>query len=611
MKKILLLLIALVFAGLAGQAQGYTLSVYGNVWNVNANALSPVPGHPVTITINDSINGGVFFYENTVFTDESGFYEEFITIPPSMAYGMVQTMTYDSCLGQNQYNYAQWGLGTVLPSLDFYLCGTIISGCENYFFYYNVDSATVLFEGYLMNGQAADSYEWDFGDGTFGSGQTVSHTYQPDPNGMGIYMVSLTTTVADSMGTTCTYTSWQEVWIGNPWPGDCFNYFYFEQSDSTTFTFTGEAYQSNGTISGETEYFWDFGDGTSGTGQTITHYFQANPAGFYTVCLETRTLMADGDTCIAFSCQDIWTVQPGFPIFGYVYVLNNMFADQAIVRLMTLDTLGQGVTEVANVVLDSSGFYMFPNVPMYNSRLYFVQAELTEGSVYYGDYIPTYHYNAMSWEYALPVMPFLNWTADVFLVPSSVLNYGSGMITGLVTELETRGYLEDVQVVLLDENMKPLRYTRSTPGGTFSFENLPMGTYVIHAEILGVHTNPATVTLTEGQPELGVEIQVTGDEANIVYGVKEKMINLEGVSEVYPNPVTSASRIDISMKKSAEVRISIYNQTGMLMGEVERNLPAGTQSLALSTGSLPGGLYVVRIMTADGDLVSRRMIKVQ
>jgi hypothetical protein len=412
-------------------------------------------------------------------------------------------------------------------------------------------------------------------------------------------------------GTTCTYTSWQEVWIGNPWPGDCFNYFYFEQSDSTTFTFTGEAYLNNGTFSGDTEYFWDFGDGTTATGQTVTHYFQPNPADYYTVCLETITIMADGDTCTAYSCQEIWLVQPGFSIFGSVYVLNNMFADEGIVRLMTLDTLGLGVTEVDSFMLDSSGFYYFDNIPMYNSRLYFVQAELTEGSAYYGDYIPTYHYNAMSWEYALPVLPFYNWTADIFLVPSSVLNSGNGVISGIVTELETRASLENVQVVLLDADLKPLQYTRSGVDGMFSFTNLPMGTYILHAEIMGIHTNQATVTLTEGQPEIGVEVQVTGEEANVVFGIGEKKISIEKVSEVYPNPVTSASRIEISLKKSATVKISIFNQAGLHMADFDRNLPAGPQSITLSTESLPAGLYLLRIMTADGDLVSRRMMKVQ
>ena len=44
--------------------------------------------------------------------------------------------------------------------------------------------------------------------------------------------------------------------------------------------------------------------------------------------------------------------------------------------------------------------------------------------------------------------------------------------------------------------MNPIYYVRSDAQGNFTFDNLPYGTYVIHAEIMGIHTNQAT-----GDPE--------------------------------------------------------------------------------------------------------------
>jgi PKD repeat protein len=656
-------------------------------------------------------------------------------------------------------------------------------GCENYFNWYPTDpsGSTISFEGYLMNGQQAYSYDWDFGDGTIGSGQFVTHTYEIPPNGNSIFMVSLTTTVPDSSGATCTYTSWQEVWLytqpdcyayyyyfpdsmdvrtihfqdmsytangglptswywdfgdstfstlqnpvhtyadsgyyfvcltiadsmgnctntyceeiytgiippPNPcesyimpynqygltvelqgwtmsqYPTDytwefgdgvtgtgefvthtyanpgiymvslytidttgcswmsylelwidstyqgCSNYFFYEQTDSTTFTFTGEAYLNNGTTTDDVIYSWDFGDGTYGTGQTITHYFQPNPAGIYSVCLTTYMMMANNDTCVATSCQDVWMVQPSFSIYGHVYLQNNLVADYAYVHLMTMDTLWQNVIEVGTVTLDSSGFYSFPNVPMYNSRVYYIQAELTEGSAHYGEYLPTYHQSALNWESADPVLPLMNWPADIFMIPGTLLNSGNGTITGTVNNLGARGMMEDVEVVLMDGQMNPYYYIRSDEQGNFSFDNLPYGTYILHAEIMGIHTNQATVILTEGQPEVSVEIQVAGGEANVVFGIHEQKSAIEKVGDIYPNPVNSNSMIEISMKEPTMVELSTYNQLGQIVMAKGHQLSAGTHSIRLITSDLKPGLYLLRITTTEGDLVTRRFVKNQ
>jgi len=864
MKKILSLLTVVLLTGFAIQAQNYTLQIAGFVYQIENNNMVPVPNHEVMISI-DSTNTG-WNYASTVMTDESGYYEDVVTPPSGVTYGYVQTMTFDSCIGDYQYNRQFFALGTTLVNMDFFLCGTVtycqamfyyynspadpyaynfvnistgeytdvlwdfgdsitsteenpvhifagpgiytvcltISGpddcnstycepvyvgnngwgCENYFTWYLTDPAgfTVAFEGFLFNGQQALSYEWDFGDGNTGSGQAVTHTYEIPPNGNAIFMVSLTTTVPDSNGTVCTYTSWQEVWLypqpecfayfyyfpdstdmltlhfqdmsytpngnmpdswfwdfgdgntsilqnpvhtyadsgyyyvcltitdsigsctntyceevfagiipppygcesfimpynqygltvefqgwtmsqypteftwefgdgvtgtgefvthtyANPgiyivnlftidetgcawesalevWvdtimPGGCSNYFFYEQTDSLTFTFTGEAYLNNGTTSDETSFWWDFGDGTTGFGQTITHNFQQNPTGVYTVCLNTIMMLPDGDSCFATSCQEIWLVQPSFSIYGHIYLENNQVADYADVFLMTMDTLWQNVVEVAATTLDSAGFYSFGNVPMYNSRIYFVLAELTEASAYFGEYLPTYYISALNWESAMPILPLMNWPADIYMIPGTTLSPGNGTITGTVTNLGTRGNMEDVEIVIMDSQMTPYYYIRSDEQGNFAFTDIPYGTYVIHAEIMGIHTNQATVTLSEGQPEVAIEIQVSAGEANVVFGVNEQKITIEKAGNIYPNPVTDNSRIEISLKEPTPVEFSIYNQVGQLAVAKGELLSSGTNTVIVNTRGLQPGLYLLRITTAKGDLVTRRFIKAQ
>jgi PKD repeat protein len=867
MKNIFLTLLTGLFISLSVFAQNYTLLVSGNVSVVSGNLILPVPDQAVNIMI-DSTNSG-YTYQNTVFTDQSGYYEDIISIPGNFGYGYVFVSTYDSCLGQYQHQGQFFQPGTTITGMDFYLCnvppnpcqamfyfylldpvdpytyqfvdqsggnysqvtwsfgdstfsneanpihtypgpgtyyacltisdglecsstycefvypGGGTNGCENYFVYTysNYDPFTLTFEGFLLNGQYAQSYWWDFGDGTSDAGQTVTHTFPSGQGTNGVYMVGLTTMVMDSINDSCFYTSYQEVWIQNqqgcnayfsyfpdsmnvqtihfldmsydpngtppdswywefgdgtssslqnpvhtyadtgyytvcltiadsmgqctstfcdevytgyppppsgcesfilplnmygltvdfegytlsqyetqytwefgdgvtatgqfvshtyPYPGmfvttlqtvdatgctfqtfteiwvdslnqGCSNYFTYEQNDSLTFTFSGYIYMNNGMIYPDSNsvFSWDFGDGTTGTGQTVTHYFQENPAGGYNVCLTTTAILPDGSSCSAVYCEWIMLVMPSFNIFGYVYLENNLVADQGIVHLMTLDTLGQNVYEVASTFIDSMGFYSFPDVPMYNRCLYYIQAELTEGSQYFGLYLPTYFESALTWEEATPWLPLMNWPANIFMIGASQMESGNGAISGVVSELGTRGYMNDVEIVLMDADKNPLEYLRSDGQGSFTFEGLAMGTYVIHAELMGIHTTQAQVTLSADQPEANVEVLVSGNEANIVFGMPEQKSVIDQVSEIYPNPVNNDAKLDITVIKPVRLSISIVGQTGQVMDLREFSLNTGSHNIKIDTGMLPVGLYLLRITTGQGDAVCRRFMKIQ
>jgi PKD repeat protein len=862
MKRFILSLLAGLFVSFAAFAQNYTITITGQVMIVQQNTITPVANQAVIITI-DSVGSG-FSYENTVYTGELGYYEDVVAIPGFNGYAFVQTMTYDSCLGYNQYNYQVIAPGTTVTPMDFYLCNYVYpecqasfyfyqadptnpygfmfenystgsftecfwdfgdstysyetnpdhtfpgegtynvcltisdgadcnstycalvvvgggnTGCENYFYYYLNDAYTVTFEGYLYNGGEAYSYIWDFGDGTYGDGQTTTHIYTPQ--GMAVYMVGLTTIIMDpNMNDSCFYTSYQEVWLQNypgcnayftyysdytnpatvnfqdmsygpngqspdawywefgdgtvsdtqnpvhtyadtgfytvcltiytndscsstyceeiytgiiPPPsgcesfilplnmygltvdfegytvsqyptdytwefgdgvtatgqyvshtypaagmynvtlqtvdatgcyfqtftqiwldstntGGCNTMFTYEQTDTTSFTFYGYIYYNNGMIYPDSTavYSWDFGDGTAGTGQTITHYFQENPAGGYNVCLTTTSVTPDGSACTATYCENISLVIPYFNVFGYVYLENNTVADAAVVHLMSMDSTWQGVVEVQSVGIDNNGFYNFENLPLYNSRMYFIQAELTDGSAYFGQYLPTYHINALNWESANPILPLNNWTADVFMIAGSPVEGGSGSITGVVSNLGARSSMIGVEVVLMDSENNPLIYSRSDEQGNFTFDNLALGTYVIHAEIMGIHTIQAEVTLSEQDPAASVEVQVSGGEANVVFGIPEQHIALENISEIYPNPVNDNSRIDISVKTASKIEVSIISITGQ---EVKTNglaLDKGTYSYQLETVSLPEGMYMVRIISEQGDMMTKKFMK--
>jgi PKD repeat protein len=295
MKKTLLTLLTGLFISLAAMAQNYTVTVYGTVSMVFGNSISPVPDQEVIITIDSSSTG--FFYQNTVLTDETGYYEDVVEIPGFSGYEMVRTMTLDSCLGQYLYNVQAIIPGATLIPMDFLLCNTITPDCQSMFIFYQqnpIDPYTFIFMDVSMGNYTG--LTWDFGDSTYSTDPNPVHTFP----GEGTYYVCLTITD----GAECNSTYCEIITIGGGWFG-CENYFLYYNSNNDPYTMSFEGYLYN--TQQALYYSWDFGDGTTGNGQSVTHSYNPQGAGMYMVGLTTMSLDSSGmDTCIYTSYQEVW-----------------------------------------------------------------------------------------------------------------------------------------------------------------------------------------------------------------------------------------------------------------------------------------------------------------
>lgn len=146
----------------------------------------------------------------------------------------------------------------------------------------------------VTGGTEPYTYQWDFGDGSTGQGQTLDHTY----GAIGDYTISVTAT--DSAGTAVTAAQV----IGITLPVEPLTA-TLTAIETTPLTFTLDA-----TISGGTEPYtaaWDFGDGTSGSGISVQHTFVAG--GTYTVVLTVTD--ANGET--AANQQQVTAVEAETP----------------------------------------------------------------------------------------------------------------------------------------------------------------------------------------------------------------------------------------------------------------------------------------------------------
>ena len=157
------------------------------------------------------------------------------------------------------------------------------------------------------------SYEWNFGDGTTGTGVTVQHSYSQN----GIYTVTLT--VTDDDGATDTDEATKTVENQGPVAAftesahtvDTDEKIYFDASDS---------YDPDGTI---VSYVWDFGDGTTATGITASHAYAEN--GSYTV-----TLTVEDNDGATDSASDTKTVVNKPPVASFTESAHTVDIDETI-----------------------------------------------------------------------------------------------------------------------------------------------------------------------------------------------------------------------------------------------------------------------------------------
>jgi PKD repeat protein len=174
-------------------------------------------------------------------------------------------------------------------------------------------------------GRTIVSYQWNFGDGTTGSGQTTSHAFPT------IATYNVTLTVVDDTGARGTVTQGVTIGTGTN-PTAAFTF-------SPTGALPGQQIFFNASTSRAApgssirSYAWTFGDGTSDNGISPTHTYPA--AGAYVVTLTvtddvgrigqaTQTITIGSDLPTAS-----FTVTPAAPVRGTPVILNGS-ASQAV-----------------------------------------------------------------------------------------------------------------------------------------------------------------------------------------------------------------------------------------------------------------------------------------
>jgi PKD repeat protein len=439
---------------------------------------------------------------------------------------------------------------------------------------------------------------WDFGDGNFSSEENPAHIYAE----AGDYQVCLSISEADSLhpcydiycqllsiqGDTICVASFS--YVLDSMPGNPNTYYFFDQSTGIM-----------------DSWYWEFGDGNNSFEQNPVHQYA--DSGQYQVCL-TVSNSSHPNLCSDTYCTEIIT--PAYLNFGGLvwageYPLNNpVFSnDTGIVSLYRLS--GNELQYIQSKIFFENGYYWFTGIL---PGVFVLKVGLTNYSTSFSKYIPTYYGDQVNWDAAhLINLTGNSYDMHIHMVPSATLPAGPGAINGYIT-FQGVGPASDqqVDVILSDEYNNPLISTIPDPTGAFEFNGLPLGTYLIKADLAGRPSEAQAITLSSSSPIISL-IQLVISESGF-YDIEETSKNPFTSIKIYPIPAMDWINVEVESDRYISGHILVYDILGKTVLERGTAFHEGRQHLRLNISTLPQGVYMLHIQSSNDSLPAiRKFVK--
>lgn len=355
---------------------------------------------------------------------------------------------------------------------------------------------------------------------------------------------------------------------------DPLNYFFIDES-------MGESIVS---------WYWDFGDGSTSPDRNPEHLF--SEPGIYDVTLTVTDHPNQ---------QDITNTiikKVGVGMREYFDFGGHAFAGYFPVDIGTayLYKIEEDVfIPIDTTEFDTLGCYFFRELIEGD---YKVKTFPSTSSVNAGEYLPTYYGDVLLWTKAKTIhLDETGWEYDISMIPNYEYSNGNGGIDGIVTLDGVKDpHLEDIAVILFNEEDNCLTYIKSNSEGVFEFTGLSYGTYKVMAEVPGMFTYPASITLSEETPNVE-DIKIVVYDEEIAYGIGDDIgTKIAGLGELYPNPARTYTNLEFNLLESGYVQIFILNQAGQVANKYSINCTTGNHILQINTAGLSAGMYRVMVL---------------
>lgn len=480
-------------------------------------------------------------------------------------------------------------------TISYQPCATAISAIVN-----TQNNGQVTFTATTPANTPNMTYVWTYGDGNVDTTQnnSITHTYAYSAN----FYVQMR---AHNSTNTCYYNNHITVGVLNGCGRADFT--YNAQTLNTMF------YNASTYVSGYSpSYLWDFGDGGTSTFHSPNHTYGS--AGNYNVSLITA--WHDSTNNVTY-CRDTVTKTVtvsnpyAYNISGSIVTDSNLNIAQVYrVWLIVYDSTLQTLTAIDTLTITNSAGnrstpYTFTNV---SPGTYRVKAKLMNAQAQNTGYVPTYHDSALLWNNASLIYHTTNGSIYKYIhMQHGTPTTGPGFIGGSVNQGANKGTangIPDMPVYLVDMNGTLLQYVETDATGSYSFSNIPTGTYKVYPEELNYTTTPATVTLTSTSTSLGnIYFERSHAQKTITplpTGINN--IDRDNTFALYPNPASQTVTVNWNGKHTANIIITDITGKHILTNRIAAN---NTKQIDIST--LTKGLYFVTV-ECNGQKITQKLL---
>lgn len=309
------------------------------------------------------------------------------------------------------------------------------------------------------------------------------------------------------------------------------------------------------------------------------------------------------DGCTGAECFNFSNDNQLYVSIVFADSLDDISAEIFIIRYDTAQ--GGMLTAIDTVLTNADGYVYITGLP---AGEYLVKAALLPGSNMYDQYLPTYYAPALFWNEATPVRLLGNYTDNSYVHINMIQGQnpgGPGFIGGLVsqganlqsgvgTPENSDEPMTGAQVILRTTDGTPVAARRTGTDGTFTFDGLPWGSYIVSTDLPGIDPQHQTVTIGPDQPS------VTGLAFTVKITTSTTAALLSGAQplRLRPNPAT-----DRVMLEAPEGLFELILTDGQ--GRQVRRVQVQGPNVEIDVLSLPAGLYFIHLQNGRYSAASK------
>lgn len=446
----------------------------------------------------------------------------------------------------------------------------------------------------------ANSFLWDFGDGTTSDEPSTEHEYSQE----GTYYISLTTVF-----NTCIAVSYDTIVVDfNSVCNEDFNYVKYSENRCQLWSSLALSNLQNQGI----EFNWEANGNVFGTGGSIVYQFPENT--IYNICLQYSI----PNICDANVCKqiDISTDTLSLRVFLEGFQPNSDFSDSKLILYEFITSLTQASNPCSDdfelgfairdtVSIDNTGMGLFENLFWGRYGVKFIPGPAINDTTI----LPSYSDNQLLWDQMLINSIYGYPYSNLFYIQKRSLtdNLGTGLLIGNVNYgpfklSRDENPLQGANLILMHKN-NPVRFWALDGNTNFQLSNLSNGAYTLMLDLPGYKTSSANFVISDENQTANVSLNY---DAIAFDDFTPTSIESQQIDEVilYPNPTNE--RLYLS-NVSGNGTLKITDISGKNVSSPQFQMTENTLSIDVS--AIQAGIYFLTYSNNKEGKVFKKFIK--